>query len=425
MALTTNAAGTDIVDPLFIGSAIRPRCFGGRSGEQLRFDYHASKKAWMNGEIFNSYLESLNERMVEEDRKVLMLVDNAPCHKLDEDTALSNINVKMLPRIQLRTCSRKMRNHCTFKAHVKQRQLQNALEQIDMVMAGRQDRLYEVAMGWTRDAWRCVSQLTVVKCWERTGIVDCDLAPFSERVSELNLYTQEELEFALNEVHQGRRGTDVARDTGISYETIMRKVRLLKAGKDLTPKRRGPKPLFLDSFEQDMVAWISAMQQEGMPATRFVVLLKANKLLRRLDPLRTVTGSWYRRFMNRHPELTTRVAQVISNARKSVDEVGLKRLFDSMEEAIRVHGLTAERMFNMDETSFASRHKSKDVVALKELMHEIDQTKKERDAAAKKTKEMRAIRAKKKKKNEITSIGADEQGLDDVDGNENNVGDDN
>ncbi|RHY42088.1 hypothetical protein DYB38_012541 [Aphanomyces astaci] len=60
-----------------------------------------------------------------------------------------------------------------------------------------------------------------------------------------------------------------------------------------------------------------------------------------------------------------------------------------------------------------------------ELMHEIDQTKKERDAAAKKTKEMRAIRAKKKKKNEITSIGADEQGLDDVDGDENNVGDDN
>ncbi|ETV78595.1 hypothetical protein H257_08091 [Aphanomyces astaci] len=67
-------------------------------------------------------------------------------------------------------------------------------------------------------------------------------------------YTQEELEFAVNEVHQGRRGTDVARDTGISYETIMRKVRLLKAGKDLTPKRRGPKPLFADSFEQDTVA---------------------------------------------------------------------------------------------------------------------------------------------------------------------------
>ncbi|RLN92701.1 hypothetical protein DYB28_011898, partial [Aphanomyces astaci] len=66
-------------------------------------------------------------------------------------------------------------------------------------------------------------------------------------------YTQEELEFAVNEVHQGRRGTDVARDTGISYETIMRKVRLLKAGKDLTPKRRGPKPLFPDSFEQDII----------------------------------------------------------------------------------------------------------------------------------------------------------------------------
>ncbi|RHZ16680.1 hypothetical protein DYB31_011227 [Aphanomyces astaci] len=216
----------------------------------------------------------------------------------------------------------------------------------------------------------------------------------------------------------------------------MRKVRLLKAGKDLTPQRRGPKPLFPDSFEQDMVAWISAMQQEGMPATRFVILLKVNKLLRRLDPLRTVTGSWYCRFMNRHPELTTHVAQVISNARNSVDEVGVKRVFDSMEEAIRVQGLTAERILNMDETFFALRHKSKDVVALKALRNVWAKTmtasflltharnrSNERDAAAKKTKEMRAIRAKKKKK--ITSIGADEQGLDDVDGDDNEDGDNN
>ncbi|RHY44636.1 hypothetical protein DYB30_006377, partial [Aphanomyces astaci] len=46
----------------------------------------------------------------------------------------------------------------SFKAKVKQLQLQNALEQINSVMTGRQDKLYEVsmleAMGWARDAWR-------------------------------------------------------------------------------------------------------------------------------------------------------------------------------------------------------------------------------------------------------------------------------
>ncbi|RHY98361.1 hypothetical protein DYB37_012621 [Aphanomyces astaci] len=61
---------------------------------------------------------------------------------------------------------------------VKQRQLQNALDQIDAVMSGRQDRLYEVplveAMGWAQDAWRSIEQSTVRNCWRRTGILTSD-----------------------------------------------------------------------------------------------------------------------------------------------------------------------------------------------------------------------------------------------------------
>ncbi|KAF0775098.1 hypothetical protein AaE_001202, partial [Aphanomyces astaci] len=66
----------------------------------------------------------------------------------------------------------------SFKAKVKQRQLQNALDQIDAVMSGRQDRLYEVplveAMGWAQDAWRSIEQSTVRNCWRRTGILTSD-----------------------------------------------------------------------------------------------------------------------------------------------------------------------------------------------------------------------------------------------------------
>ncbi|RHY36706.1 hypothetical protein DYB38_011921, partial [Aphanomyces astaci] len=63
--------------------------------------------------------------------------------------------------------------------------------------------------------------------------------------------------------------------------------------------------------------------------------------------------------------LTKRVAQVISHARNSVCESSVQILYDSMNDVIRDHQLTADRVFNMDETSFASRRKSKDVVALK------------------------------------------------------------
>ncbi|RHZ17120.1 hypothetical protein DYB31_003430 [Aphanomyces astaci] len=97
LALTTNANGTDMVEPLFIGSAVQPRCFGGRSAADLGFDYTSSKKAWMNGDIFDTYLRKLDSRMEAASRNILLLVDNASPHKAKEDTLLTNVSLKMLP----------------------------------------------------------------------------------------------------------------------------------------------------------------------------------------------------------------------------------------------------------------------------------------------------------------------------------------
>ncbi|KAF0696620.1 Aste57867_12645 [Aphanomyces stellatus] len=190
VALTTNSDGSDHVEPLFIGTAARPRCFRGRSGDDMGFDYHASKKGWMTGAIFSAYLSSLNKRMIDEGRKVLLLVDNAPSHTVDDEVRLENVKVQMLPK---NTTAHLQPQDAgviaSFKAKLKQRKLKNALDQIDMVMRGRQDRLYEVpldeAMAWAKEAWRSVSQTTVSNCWARTGIVDGDLSAFGAQVAEL------------------------------------------------------------------------------------------------------------------------------------------------------------------------------------------------------------------------------------------------
>ncbi|KAF0702727.1 hypothetical protein AaE_015751 [Aphanomyces astaci] len=179
LALTSNADGSHMVDPLFIGSAMRPRCFGGQTGAELGFDYHSSKKAWMNGGIFNSYLDAMNTKMVEQGRRILMLVDNAPPHQVNADTQLTNVSIRMLPPNTTAYLQPQDAGFiASFKAKVKQRQLQNALDQIDAVMSGRQDRLYEVplveAMGWAQDAWRSIEQSTVRNCWRRTGILTSD-----------------------------------------------------------------------------------------------------------------------------------------------------------------------------------------------------------------------------------------------------------
>ncbi|KAF0739894.1 hypothetical protein AaE_008777 [Aphanomyces astaci] len=192
MALTTNADGSDVVDPMFIGKSVQPRCFQGRSSSDLGFNYQATKKAWMTSEVFETYLKTMNDRMVAEGRKILLLVDNAPCHDPTAADDLSNVDLRMLPKNTTAYLQPQDAGIiASFKASIKKRQLKNALDQIDSVMAGRQDKLYEVslvvAMEWAKDAWRSVAPSTVVNCWRRTGILDNDLAAFSERMAQVQL----------------------------------------------------------------------------------------------------------------------------------------------------------------------------------------------------------------------------------------------
>ncbi|ETV79288.1 hypothetical protein H257_07341 [Aphanomyces astaci] len=145
----------------------------------------------------------------------------------------------------------------------------------------------------------------------------------------------------------------------------MKAVRETKAGTFKVPFRRGPKPCLPQSCETDLVAWIGAMQQDGYPVDRQDILVNANQLVRRLDASLAVGAGWFKRFRERHPQLKNRVAQVISHARNAVTMEGVNMLFDSMSDAITNHALTPDHIFNMDETAFASRKKSKSVVALK------------------------------------------------------------
>ncbi|RQM20122.1 hypothetical protein B5M09_010854 [Aphanomyces astaci] len=74
--------------------------------------------------------------MLAEDRKVLLLVDNALPHRPDEESLLTNFKVKILPK---NTTAHLQPQDAgiiaSFKAKVKQRQLQNALQQIDSVIS--------------------------------------------------------------------------------------------------------------------------------------------------------------------------------------------------------------------------------------------------------------------------------------------------
>ncbi|ETV75066.1 hypothetical protein H257_10665, partial [Aphanomyces astaci] len=64
-------------------------------------------------------------------------------------------------------------------------------------------------------------------------------------------YKRQELDPAVALVIGGAKGTDVARDTQIPYNTLMNNVRATKAGK--TRKRMGPPTALPDTCELDLV----------------------------------------------------------------------------------------------------------------------------------------------------------------------------
>ena len=59
LGFTSNADGSDKRRPLFIAKARKPRCFRGKEGHALGFEYYWNKSAWMMGSICQVYASSL------------------------------------------------------------------------------------------------------------------------------------------------------------------------------------------------------------------------------------------------------------------------------------------------------------------------------------------------------------------------------
>ena len=82
--------------PWVIGKAAKPRCFKGLDLNKIGVKYVNTYKSWMTSVLFNEYLKELNAQMVEQKRKILLLVDNTPLHIVQQE--YSNIKVEFLPK---------------------------------------------------------------------------------------------------------------------------------------------------------------------------------------------------------------------------------------------------------------------------------------------------------------------------------------
>src|SRR5204863_473426 len=78
--LGVNATGTDKLRPWVIGKLKRPRPLSRVNLELLPVYYRGNPKAWMNLSVFEEVLREMDNRFRMQNKKILLLVDNAPSH---------------------------------------------------------------------------------------------------------------------------------------------------------------------------------------------------------------------------------------------------------------------------------------------------------------------------------------------------------
>ena len=99
IALISNTNDSEKFIPWVIGKSENPRCFSKINRRNLRIEYRFNKTQWMTGLIYEEYLRWLNNKMMAQQRHVLLLIDNFSGHELSVhliggQQGLSNVRIE-------------------------------------------------------------------------------------------------------------------------------------------------------------------------------------------------------------------------------------------------------------------------------------------------------------------------------------------
>ena len=175
LAFIVNAEGEKEL-PIVIGKAASPRCFKGLKDKKnpLGIPYYNNAKAWMDSVIMDDILTKCNKRLVQQDRKVILFLDNVSSHNPDLCDKFSNIKVVFLPK---NTTSRLQPLDAgiikNFKVHYKKKLVRYAFAQINGTSATATDIMKKIdvltAIRWVKQAWEEVGGCTIQNCFKHCG----------------------------------------------------------------------------------------------------------------------------------------------------------------------------------------------------------------------------------------------------------------
>lgn len=84
----SNMTGTEKQKLLIIGKSKNLRCFKGIKSLETNYDFN--KKAWMTSLIFEKWLLDIDQKMSQENRKIILFVDNCTARPRTLSTKICN-----------------------------------------------------------------------------------------------------------------------------------------------------------------------------------------------------------------------------------------------------------------------------------------------------------------------------------------------
>lgn len=174
-------------------------------------------------------------------------------------------------------------------------------------------------------------------------------------------YAAEDLKKALDAIDGGMPILKASKIFNIPRTTLTYK------HKGIYPKqcRKGPPTNLTPGEEKSLVKWLDHIGDCGFPATKTQLLDSVEMLMKEFNRPNNFINNrpgnkWYSCFMNRHPELSVRMSQNIS-------EANIRNWFGEIENYLKNNNFyhilnDSKRVFNADETAFFFNPKIKKVI---------------------------------------------------------------
>lgn len=174
-----------------VGRAKKPHSFPKNGPPANQFIYRHNSRGWMTSEIFIEFLNWLNNMMMTQRRKILLLLDNCPSHP---SINLSNVKMVFLPKnttAHLQPMDQGV--IASLKAKYKRLMMTHIClrmkESTSVTDLAKKVRIYDAILR-TKTAWDEVAPGTLVKCFAR-----CGYRPAAESQNQPNDDTTEPDEF--------------------------------------------------------------------------------------------------------------------------------------------------------------------------------------------------------------------------------------